>query len=74
MTTSILYVPDISCEHCERVVAGALSALPGVHTVTVDVPARTVRVTYDAAQIGIDRMKEVLRDEEYPVASVTPAP
>jgi copper chaperone CopZ len=73
MTTSILHVPDISCEHCERVVTGALAALPGVHSVAVDVPGKRVRVTYDEARTSVDRMKEVLREEDYPVASVTPA-
>lgn len=73
MTTSILHVPDISCEPCERAVAGALAALPGVRSVVVDVPGKRVRVTYDEARVSIDRMKEILQEEDYPVAAVTPA-
>jgi copper chaperone len=71
MTTVILHVPGISCEHCERAVTHALSSLPGVRSVTVDVPAKQVRVAYDETRIDLNRMKEVLQDEDYPVASVT---
>lgn len=70
-TTTVLHVPTISCEHCERVVAHALSSLPGVRDVTVDVSAKQVRVTYDDTRIDLNRMKEVLQEEDYPVASVS---
>jgi len=74
MATAILHVPDISCEHCERTVTNALAPLPGVHGVSVEVPAKQVRVSYDPRLISLDRMKEVLRKEGYPVASVEAAP
>ncbi len=74
MATAILHVPDISCEHCERTVTRALAPLAGIQRVSVDVPAKQVRVTYDDAVVTVTRMQEVLREEDYPVASVTPAP
>ncbi len=70
MATTVLNVPDISCEHCERTITGALTPVLGVRAVNVDIPARQVRVEYDAAQVSIDRMKDVLKEEEYPVESV----
>ncbi len=73
MATAILHVPDISCEHCERTVTNALAPLQGVQKVSVDIPAKRVRVIYDEALVGVERMKEVLREEDYPVASATPA-
>lgn len=73
MATSILNVPDISCEHCERAITGALQPVPGVQSVNVDIPARQVHVDYDATQVSIDRMKDILQEEDYPVASVTTA-
>ncbi len=73
MATAILQVPDISCEHCERTVTNALAPLQGVQSVSVDIPAKRVRVIYDEALVGVERMKEVLREEDYPVASATPA-
>ena len=71
MTTKLLTVPDISCEHCERAITGALSPLPGVESVLVDIPARTVAIRFDDAQVDLDRIKEVLLEEEYPVSAVS---
>ncbi len=73
MATTIMTVPDISCEHCERTIKNALSSTPGVQAVAVDIPAKRVRVTYDESRIDVERMKSILRDEDYPVASVEPA-
>jgi copper chaperone len=69
----VLRVPDISCEHCERTVKQALGRTAGVHHIEVDIPAKEVRVSYDEAAVDLERLKTVLRDEEYPVASVTAA-
>jgi copper chaperone len=73
MATSILNVPDISCEHCERTITGALQPVDGVRAVQVDIPTRQVRVDYDPAEVSVDRMKQILADEDYPVESVTAA-
>ena len=70
MTTTVLTVPDISCEHCERTITSALTPVDGVQTVNVDIPTRQVRVDYDETVVSIDRMKEVLQDEDYPVEAV----
>ncbi len=68
MATTILSVPDISCEHCERTILGALQPVAGIQTVHVDIPARQVRVDYDPAAIDVQQMKAVLAEEDYPVA------
>lgn len=73
MTVTILTVPDISCEHCERTVTQALTPVEGVQAVRVDIPAKQVRVEYDEGTVGIERMREVLAEEDYPVASVESA-
>jgi copper chaperone len=70
MATTVLNVPDISCEHCERAITGALQPVPGVESVKVDIPAKQVHVAYDPGQVNVDRMKVILKDEDYPVASV----
>lgn len=41
-----------------------------VKAVQVDIPAKRVTVDYDEAQVGIDRIKLAVEDEEYPVAAV----
>jgi copper chaperone CopZ len=68
MSTVVLAVPDISCEHCERAIVEALRPVGGVGSVAVDIPARTVTVGYDQAVVGVDELRRVLAAEEYPVA------
>ena len=70
MATSVLNVPDISCGHCQATITHALTPLDGVRAVNVDIPTRQVTVDYDPAIVGLDRMKEVLAEEDYPVESV----
>lgn len=73
MTQVILTVPDISCGHCEATVKGALTPLPGVREVRVDIPTKQVTVQYDEGQVDVERFKAVLQEEDYPVASVAGA-
>lgn len=73
MAITILNVPDISCEHCEHTITTALTPVDGVRSVSVDIPTKQVRVQYDEAAIDVDRMKEILEEEDYPVASAEPA-
>jgi copper chaperone len=70
MATTILKVPDISCEHCERTITNALTPVSGVRQVNVDIPGREVHVEYDDSQVSVDQMKDILREEDYPVESV----
>jgi len=70
MTKMVLTVPDISCAHCERAITNALEPVEGVKSVKVDIPGHLVSVEFDEARVGLDRIKEVLLEEEYPVASV----
>jgi copper chaperone len=70
MATTVLTVPDISCEHCERTITNALTPVDGVRIVQVDIPTRQVRVDYDESVVSVDKMKDVLQAEDYPVESV----
>ena len=70
MATTLLNVPDISCEHCERAITNALSPVEGVRSVKVDIPAKQVRVDYDDKTVDVNRMKDILQEEDYPVESV----
>ncbi len=74
MARMVLSVPDISCEHCERTIENALQPLEGVHSVAVDIPAHEVTVDYDESRVNVDRIKDTLLDEEYPVAAVRQGP
>lgn len=70
MATTVLNVPDISCEHCERTITNALTPVAGIREVRVDIPGRQVHVAYDDAAVDVDKMKAVLQEEEYPVESI----
>jgi copper chaperone CopZ len=73
MAKAILNVPDISCEHCEHTIVGALTPVAGVRSVQVDIPSHQVTVEYDQTATDVDRLKAVLAEEDYPVASVSAA-
>ena len=70
MANTILSVPDISCEHCERTITNALTPMTGVRQVKVDIPSKQVHVDFDESQVSVDQMKDVLNEEDYPVESV----
>jgi copper chaperone len=57
----------ISCNHCIMAIKRALTGLPGVQAVEGDPAAKQVKVTYDAAQISLDKIKAVMAEEGYPV-------
>ena len=69
MTTRILHVPDISCEHCEHTIVQTLHRIEGVGAVSVDIPSHTVNVTYDEARVSLQRLRDALAEEDYAVAS-----
>jgi copper chaperone len=71
MATTVLNVPDISCEHCQRTITEALQPVGGVQGVDVDIPSKRVTVQYDPSVVDVDRFKEILQEEEYPVESVS---
>ena len=71
MAQTTLSVPDISCEHCDRTITETLSPVDGVKSVKVDIPAKAVTVHYDDATVSVDRFKELLKEEDYPVAEVS---
>src|SRR3546814_8857073 len=60
-----LSVPSISCGHCERTIVGALKPVPGVREVSVDIPARKVRLDYDDEQVNLEQIEAILAEEDY---------
>ena len=70
MSQVVLNVPDISCTHCEKTILTALRDRPGVQTVAVSIPAKTVDLTFDEGRITLAQVEAILDDEGYPVAGV----
>ena len=70
MSSVTLNVPDISCEHCEHTITNTLQPVDGIRTVRVYIPTKQVKVEFDEAQVSVEKMKELLQEEDYPVESV----
>ena len=58
--------PDISCEHCANAITGALNALNGVASVSVDVDDKRVEIEYDADSANAEQIDAALEEEGYP--------
>jgi copper ion binding protein len=68
MDSITLVAPDISCEHCQHAIEGAVGKLEGVSTVQVDIPSKTVHIDYDPQKVSLVKIEEVLDDTGYTVA------
>jgi copper chaperone len=68
MESTTLIALDISCEHCQHAIEGAVGKMDGVKTVTVDIPAKTVHVEYDPKLVTLAKIEEVMDDVGYTVA------
>jgi copper chaperone CopZ len=60
--------PIPSCEHCERTITNAFTAVNGIESVPVSIPAKQVHVSYNPDLVSTDRLREVLAEEDYSVA------
>jgi len=60
--------PDISCEHCQRAIEGAVGALPGVGSVHVEIPTKRIEVQFDPTRLDTATIEAALDEEGYPVA------
>lgn len=68
MVETTLSVPDVSCEHCVKTINGALGAVAGIEQVSTDIPSKTVHLKYDAGQVSMEKIEEILDDAGYTVA------
>ncbi len=69
MESTSLVAPDISCEHCQHAIEGAVGKLEGVNSVKVDIPSKTVDINYDPEKVTLTKIEEVLDDVGYTVQS-----
>jgi copper chaperone len=65
----VLSIPDISCEHCVKAINGTLGALPGVETVSTDIPTKAVHLRYDTSQLSMEKIESALDDAGYTISS-----
>ena len=67
MVTETISVPEIHCDHCKASIEGALASIGGVEGATVDIPARTVTVSYDEASVGRGELIEAIEQQGYEI-------
>lgn len=68
MAMTILTAPKIKCEGCAQTITQALTPLPGVQGVQVDIERKKVTVTYEPAAVSVSRIKTKLGEAGFPPA------
>jgi len=59
--------PDMSCGHCVATIEEELGALPGVASVTADLPTKRVEIDFDPSRVTLAEIEETLAEADYPV-------
>ena len=67
MESTTLIAPDISCEHCQHAIEGAVGKLEGVSHVRVDISTKAVHIDYDPEIVTLAEIEEVLDETGYTV-------
>ena len=62
MTEVTIKVAGMSCSGCVRNVTGVLKALPGVTDVEVSLDEAQAAISYDPAQVNVDRLRQAIMD------------
>jgi copper ion binding protein len=63
-----LSVDGMSCEHCVKAIKGAVGALNGVDTVSVDLDSKKVTVEFDPEKVTTGLIRDAIEDQGYDVA------
>jgi P-type Cu+ transporter len=58
-------VYDMTCGHCQKRVADAISSLDGVEAVEVDLESESAKVSFDPQKISLDEIKEAVQKAGY---------
>ncbi|WP_243683951.1 heavy-metal-associated domain-containing protein [Methanosarcina barkeri] len=59
-------VYDMTCGHCQKRVADAISSLEGVESVDVNLESESATVSFDPEKISLDDIKAAIRKAGYP--------
>lgn len=68
-----VFVTDIDCEHCAKKITNSIPFVKGVKDVKVDVPTKTVTVTYDSTKSNDEALIKAFTKIKVK-AAVAPAP
>lgn len=67
MKQEVLSVPEVHCGHCVSSIEGAVGALEGVKEVKVNLDARDVTVSFEEAEVTIDKIVSAIEEQGYEV-------
>jgi copper chaperone len=67
MTSKIINVEGMSCDHCKMAVTKAVSELEGVSAVEVSLENKTVSVDFEEERLLIDAIKQAIEGQGYDV-------
>lgn len=65
---TVVTAPDISCAHCATAITNAVSAIPGVDSVEVDIPTKRVTIGHQPGAVDMAEVSRVMDDEGYPIS------
>jgi copper chaperone len=61
-------IEGMSCEHCVKAVTDAVTALPSVSDVDVNLSAGTASLIFDPGAVSYGAIKEAIEDQGFDVA------
>lgn len=64
---TVVIAPDISCAHCVAAITRAVSAIPGVESVDIDIPSKRVAIGHWSGAVALAEVARVMDDEGYPI-------
>lgn len=67
MQVEILNVDGMSCQHCVDSINKAVTSLPGIDSVKVDLKAKTVEVRFSQETVNLEQIKEAIEDQGFDV-------
>ena len=67
MTSKVINVAGMSCDHCKAAVTKAVSALEGVSSVEVNLENNTAAVEFDESTLLLDAIKQAIEAQGYDV-------
>jgi copper chaperone len=67
MTSKILNIEGMSCDHCKMAVTRAVSSLEGVGSVEVSLENNTATVEFEESRLNLAAIKQAIQDQGYDV-------
>jgi copper chaperone len=69
MEKSVIKVDGMSCDHCVMTVKKAVTSLPGIDSVDVNLESGLVTIEYTPAQSSLDSIKNAIVEKGYEVVA-----